>query len=217
MPFSIDVHKVRMGDLIELDDAPPPAAPPQEIRKSPSVTIEIVEDDVSDDDRNADEILLDMNQIDEEIYDVRFKQGLQPDEILEKISELMERRNHLNDKLQKARNSEFRQFVDSLQLGKEKLVPFFPTTRKCKLRVSHDEAAALINNPPVVKSRVLKKSGLYGLAADNFVRCDARAKEINTELSVLRKKKLLSPSDVARKDRLEAEMDELNRFLQHKK
>ena len=206
-----------MGDLIDLGDEPAaePAPPPPQ---SPSVTIESIDDTEEEvADRTAEEILLDINLLDEEIYDVRFKRGLDSEAILEKLSELMERRNALNDKLLAARNSEFRAFVESLELGKEKIIPFFPTARKCKLRVNNDEVAAILNNPPVVKSGLFKKSGLSGLAADNFTNCEARAKEINKELSILKKKKLLSPADVARKDRLEAEMEELQRFLPHKK
>lgn len=191
---------------------------PSPIVASPSTeSIQQNQEEEDVDDRTAEEILFDLNQIDEEMTRIRFNETLSDSEILDQLVELMEKRNTLSDKLHKARGIEYKEFVDSLNLKKLHIVPFFPAVRKCKLQLNDDEAAQLVNNPPQPKKKPFGKyEAPPGIGGENFRHCEARMKQVTAELDLLQRKKYLSPSDSAKKLSLEAELTELLKFVPKK-
>ena len=169
------------------------------------------------DDRTAEEILFDLNRIDEDMMRIRFDQSLSDNAILDQLVELMEQRNTLSDKLQRARGAEYKRFVESLDLKKLHIVPFFPAARKCKLQINDDDVSRLVNYPPQPKKKAFGKyEAPPGIAGENFHHCEDRMKQVSAELDLLQRKKYLSPLDSAKKLSLEAEVAELLKFVPRK-
>jgi phosphoglycolate phosphatase-like HAD superfamily hydrolase len=142
-----------------------------------------------DGDLTAEELLTEITTIDEAIHAARFTGGLAPPEIMERISQLMERRNRLNDRLQRARATEFRAFVDSLNLAALGIRPHF-TARRCKVSLE-------AGDPDPAEMAAAAAAA------------HARKAELERDIGLLQKKKFLSPGDVARKLRAEAEVRQI--------
>jgi hypothetical protein len=82
-----------------------------------------------------------IRQVDEQMLTVRYRSGLPHDEIFEQISQLMETRNKLHAYFQRAREAEFREFVETLDLPRMRARPFFPGQMRCKIQI--DPASGL--------------------------------------------------------------------------
>ncbi|OHT14145.1 hypothetical protein TRFO_03185 [Tritrichomonas foetus] len=193
------------------------------------------QEEEEEDNRTIDELMDDISDLDSEITKIRFDKNLSKDEILEKINDLMEKRNSLNDKLQNSRNAEFKAFVESLNLQDIHIVPFFPAARRCKLQVNNELSNEILKAPPV---ETQKKWGLFkkkpsnsDLHASSKVNEDVLNKllkqhreftenkrsKLQSDLHQLEKKKYLSPDETATKLRITAELNQLDKFSGAKK
>jgi hypothetical protein len=160
------------------------------------------EDDIE---LTVDELMSEMTSIDQEIYAVRFNRALTPSAILERLAGLMETRNRLNDKLQRARAAEFRSFVESLNLAGLQMRPHF-TARRCKLTLDPDRLGFLDDRPAADAD-----------SGQMIAESEQRRVELEKDLGMLQKKKFLSPSDAAIKLRMEAELRQIVDFSPAKK
>ena len=225
-------------DLIDFDPEPsnvalqPPQPGPPGISPSPVSpggenldNRNLEEEEI--DERTPEEIMNDIEEIDEEMLSVRENPNLSDEQKLEQINDLMEKRNEHSDKLQERRNSEFKAFVESLNLAQIHVTPFFPAPRRCKLQV-HNEAANELLKAPTVESQKKWGKGLFKKKTDddnnshdteiqNLSRIQKgynsqRIDKLQKELATLTKKKYLSPDDMATKLRIKAELSEFERF-----
>lgn len=168
--------------------------------------------------RTAEEIMVEISQLDLHIVEIRSSKQFPPTEKLEQISELMENRNVLIDELQEVRSHEFHEFVDSLKLNEIRLHPFFPGPKRCKLQVLNEKANDLLKEPLPPKPSLFSKkntaplSPIAQLSVQRQEQITRLLEKYNKELKVLSKKKLLSPQETARKLRLECEIKSLEQF-----
>lgn len=189
----------------------------------------------------ADELMDDISSIDNDILSARFDKSLSQDQILDRINSLMEQRNKLTDRLQKVRNSDFKEFVDSLNLQDLQITPFFPGSRRCKLQINNEASSEIIkaqtNEPQkkwgvnLFKRKTPNDQGNNNGSRSNFYtdkqidqyimqyknfNANIRS-NLQVELSRLEKKKFLSPDEIAAKLRIDAELEELDIFSGVKK
>ena len=197
------------------------------------------DDDINE--RTVDDLMSEISDIDREITSIRFNKQLDKNQIIEEINKLMERRNKFTDVLQSKRTTEFKEFVNSLNLPELHITPFFGGPRKCTLQISDEAANEILKSPPV---EAQKKWGV-GLfrrksttpdegnqnSSHNYyserqvAQLNSQYKEFNAsiraklvpELEKLQKKKYFSPDDIAAYMRINAELEELERFSHEKK
>ena len=167
---------------------------------------------------SADQAITEVSILDSQIIEARNAKDKTNEEKLEEISNLMEQRNALVDKLQKAKQAEFKEFVESLNLKEIKCSPFFPVGRKCRIS-TNDPDAELVEKPPEFEKSFFRKNknpkaNSNPITVENYEFCAKRLKDVESKLEIYKKKKILSPQDRARKFRLEAEKGELVKFLE---
>ena len=165
----------------------------------------------------AEEAITELSYLDTQIIEARNAKDKSEDQILEELSSLIEKRNILVDQMQKAKQKEFKEFVDSLNLQEMGIMVYFPVGRKCRL-ATKDPNAEFIDKPPELEKSFLKKNrkpkaGSNPLTVEHYEYWLKRSEELDKELVFYQKKKLLSPSDKAHKLRLEAEKKEIDNFL----
>lgn len=204
-----------------------------------SSQIPLTNEDDNEEDENLtpDEILNDISEIDSEIFGIRFNKALTNDQIIEQINKLMERRNKLSDQLQKVRNSEFKEFVESLKLHDIQITPFFPAPRRCKLQIDNEASKEILKAPSnepqkkwginlfkkktqneVQQSPNSSRSNFYTDKQIDQYALQYRAFNANiranlqAELARIEKKKFLSPDEIALKLRIDAELQQLDYF-----
>lgn len=202
------------------------------------------EENSDDDDTSLtpDEIMNDISEIDSEIVGIRFNKSLTNDQIIEQINKLMEKRNKLSDKLQKVRNSEFKEFVESLNLHDVQITPFFPAPRRCKLQIDNEASKEILKAPSAEPQKkwgvnLFKKKSQTDLpeypsgSRSNYY-TDKQIEQyalqykaynsnlrsnLQAELAKIEKKKFLSPDEIALKLRIDAELLQLDSFTNSKK
>jgi hypothetical protein len=165
----------------------------------PSVS-SLVEFDDEPPDLNSQGLLTELDRLANEIIEAR-NNPIGTD-TLAQISELMEARNRVVDQYQQARAAEFRDFVGSLHLPELHATPFFQGPTHCK--ITSEEVSALLNGQPGPVSDA-------EIAA--FIAADERRKaELTRNLQMIAKKKFFSPTDLAQKTRMEAELAALKEY-----
>ena len=170
-----------------------------------------------EDELNVESAITELSLIDNQIVEARFATDKTQDKVLDELSDLLEQRNVLVEKLQKAKQREFKEFVDSLNLQEIGIMPYFPVGRKCRL-TTKDPNAEFINKPPEFEKSFLKKNkkpkaGTNQITIENYQIWSKRSEEIEKELVAYKKKKILSPTDKAHKLRLEAELQEIVKYM----
>lgn len=161
---------------------------------------------------SADDAIAQLSSIDALIIEARNKKDTTDMQKLEEISKLIETRNKLVDKLHEAKSSEFKEFVESLNLKALHVQPFYVTNRKCRLG-SEFEPYDVITKPPQKKKMFSKPPPCHPDQQLNFDIITKRKKDAEKELLKYTKKPILSPQDHAHKLRLEAEISVYNQFL----
>jgi hypothetical protein len=155
-------------------DLEPPAAPSDDAE----------EDDIE---LTVPELLNRIRQVDEQMLMVRYRSGLPHDAIIEQISQLMETRNKLHAHFQRAREAEFREFVDGLDLPRMRARPFFPGQIRCKIQIDPASGLDLARSLPGDQQRQQK---------------------LRDDLRALSRKKHLSNVDEAHRIRFAAELEQ---------
>lgn len=161
---------------------------------------------------SADDAISQLSAIDAQLMDIRSDKNLTTDEKLTQMTNLLERRNKLVDKLQAAKSKEFKDFVDSLNLKDLSVQTFFLTSRKCRIGSENPEYE-LIEKPPQKKKLFSKSAPPHPLQQQTYEIIVNKKKEAEKELSKYSKKQILSPQDHAHKMRLEAEIQVYTQYL----
>ena len=228
--------------MIDLEETKPTNSSVSFSNSSQICPLENDDDDDEDTSETPDEIMNDISEIDSEIVNIRFNKSLTNEQIIEQINKLMERRNKLSDKLQKVRNSEFKEFVESLNLHDIQITPFYPAPRRCKLQIENEASKEILkaqSNEPQKKwgINLFKKKNLNeaqdnpNSSRSNFYtdkQIDQYALQykafnsvirsnLHAELAKIEKKKFLSPDEIATKLRIDAELEQLDIFSNTKK
>jgi hypothetical protein len=176
----------------------PPVIPHPSASASPSVPS--LDDDDVPPDASAEELLSELERLANDILGVRHRPT--SSDSLAQISELMESRNRVVDHYQTARASEFREFITSLHLPELHAAPFFQGP--CHCVITSDEVTALLNGQP---ASVPDADIARFIAADEH-----RRAELTKNLQLIAKKKFTSPTDLAQKTRMEAELAALKQY-----
>lgn len=177
------------------------------------------------DELNTEDFLNEISDIDAKIVNVRFSENLSNDQIIDKLSSLMERRNHLQDKLQSTKAKEFRNFIESMNLHEINVKPFYPAPGRCRLQVNDKLVNEMMEFRVVEEEKTLNKFINFfkkkndEINADNESKSDAvvmlekyhdymksKNDELEKEKKYFNGKKYLSPEDNAKKLRVEAEL-----------
>ena len=176
--------------------------------------------------RPSDVIVADIERIDVRLFDVRFNSNLPQNEMLKQLTELVEQRNKLTDELQAARKTEFKRFLDGLNLKELDITPFYVSSRRAKLSIGNTHAQQLtrtVSNPgdpwrKMLRTYVSKSKGngpdaaVAQLVQARQRMIETKKAEIERQLSILMRKPMLSPTDVASKCRLESEANVLAKY-----
>jgi hypothetical protein len=137
------------------------------------------------------ELLNRIQQVDEQMLSVRDRSRLPHDEILEQIGQLMETRNKLHAHFQRAREAEFREFVDTLDLPRMHARPFFAGQMRCKIQIDPASGLDLARTLPGDEQKGQKLRG---------------------DLRALSRKKNVSNVDEAHRIRCAAELEQIEQF-----
>lgn len=176
---------------------------------------------------SAADFLNEISDVDAKINAVRFSDNHSVGQIIDRISALMEHRNHLHDKLQEAKARELKAFIDSMALADIGVKPFYPAPERCRLQVSDALVNEMMRHSDIEEERALtrflglfRKREICDEAGDDVVamleryhaHVCGRRNELEAERSYFAGKRFLSPEDAARRLRIEAELRALAKY-----
>jgi hypothetical protein len=165
---------------------------------------------------NAFSLQGDLTRLDAEIRRVRFDESLSPEECLCQLSELMQERNRLFDRLREAKVHCFKEFVQDLHLRGIGAQSVFGQGRR--LRIMTQDQGILGEDaaqPPGRMGRKRKRTGMitpWQRARNDLL--VARRTAIANELKAMDAE---SPWGAARRTRLELELGQIEAHLGRKK
>jgi hypothetical protein len=159
------------------------------------------------DDDDVDHVTLQerLGELDRTILRVRFESPrLSNDEILAQLTQLMEDRNALYDRLRAVRLAKFKADVRSLQLAGLQLEPVIgQATRRCSL-VVRDRRLAPPDAPPGKPKKKQQWRHAWADARRDFLL--RRTAEVERALGALKANKIPAPPDVIAQKRLQFEL-----------